>query len=165
MLTEWSHRAPEPDLGHMRAVIQRASEARVDVEGRVVGAIGTGLVVLVGIAPSDGAAEAGWLAEKVANLRIFPDERGKMNRSLLEIGGEALIVSQFTLYGDVRKGRRPSFVGAATGSAAHDVYEEVIARLEALGVSCAGGQFGAMMQVALTNDGPVTILLDSDRTF
>jgi D-tyrosyl-tRNA(Tyr) deacylase len=132
---------------------------------RVVGEVGRGVVVLVGVAPDDGDDEARWLADKVANLRIFPDDAGKMNRSLLEIDGEALIVSQFTLYGDARKGRRPSFIRAAQGPGAEATYERCIAALRALGVKCATGEFGAMMQVTLTNDGPVTILLDSDKTF
>lgn len=121
--------------------------------------------MLVGVAPEDGASEARWLADKVANLRIFQDEDGKMNRSLLETDGQALVISQFTLYGDARKGRRPSFIRAADGPEAVAVYEQVIAELRSLGIEVATGEFGAMMDVALTNEGPVTILLDSDKTF
>ena len=149
----------------MRAVVQRSGPASVTIDGAVVGSIEKGVVVLVGVAPEDGAAEARWLADKVANLRIFPDDDGKMNRSLLESGGQALVVSQFTLYGDARKGRRPSFIRAADGPEAVAVYEHVIAELRALGIGVATGEFGAMMDVALTNEGPVTILLDSEKTF
>jgi D-tyrosyl-tRNA(Tyr) deacylase len=149
----------------MRAVVQRASEASVTIGDRVVGEIGRGLVVLLGISPDDGPAEARWMADKVATLRIFSDDEGKMNLSLLEVDGEALVVSQFTLYGDARKGRRPSFIRAARGEDADALYTQTVAELEALGVRCATGEFGAMMQVSLVNDGPVTILLDSERTF
>lgn len=122
-------------------------------------------MVLVGITQGDGPDEARWLADKVANLRIFVDDEGKMNRSLVEVRGQALVVSQFTLYGDARRGRRPSFVHAAQGDDARSLYERVILELRDLGVTTATGEFGAMMQVALTNDGPVTILLDSDKRF
>ena len=149
----------------MRAVVQRVGEASVTVDGRVVGSIGEGACVLLGISPDDGDDEVQWAADKITNLRIFSDDDGKMNLSLLDTGGEALIVSQFTLYGDARKGRRPSFVGAATGADAEALYEAVVARLEAGGIKCATGEFGAVMQVSLTNDGPVTILLDSDKAF
>lgn len=149
----------------MRAVVQRVGEARVTVGGWVRGEIGQGVLVLLGIAPEDGAREAGWLADKVANVRIFSDDEGKMNRSLVEIGGAALVVSQFTLYGDARKGRRPSFIRAAQGPAAERVYGQVVAELEKFGIETATGEFGAMMDVSLTNQGPVTILLDSDKTF
>ena len=149
----------------MRAVVQRVTQASVSIEGRETGRIGEGVVLLVGVAPGDSDGEARWLADKVANLRIFKDEDGKMNRSLLEIGGQALVISQFTLYGDARKGRRPSFVHAAQGPEAVARYEEVIEALEAAGVACESGEFGAMMEVALVNSGPVTILLDSDKTF
>lgn len=149
----------------MRAVVQRSGQASVVIDGGVVGAITSGVVVLVAVAPEDTDGEARWLADKVANLRIFSDEEGKMNRSLLEAGGEALVVSQFTLYGDARKGRRPSFIRAAQGEEAHRLYERVIAEFGALGVTCASGEFGADMKVSLVNDGPVTILLDSDKGF
>jgi D-tyrosyl-tRNA(Tyr) deacylase len=149
----------------VRAVVQRSGSASVTIDTRTVGRIESGVVVLVGVGPDDGDAEAKWLADKVANLRIFPDAEAKMNRSLLDIGGEALVVSQFTLYGDARKGRRPSFVRAADGPEAERVYERVIAELRALGITCAAGEFGAMMDVALVNEGPVTILLDSDKLF
>ena len=149
----------------MRAVVQRVSSASVTVGGRTTGEIGRGLLVFVGIAPQDGDAEARWIADKVSNLRIFEDDEGKMNRSLLEIEGEVQLVSQFTLYGDARKGRRPSFVRAAQGAEAERIYEAAIAALRGLGITVATGEFGAMMDVALTNTGPVTILLDSDKTF
>jgi D-tyrosyl-tRNA(Tyr) deacylase len=147
----------------MRAVLQRVTGARVVVDGAVVGSIARGVVVLIGVAHTDGAREAQWLAAKVANLRIFSDDAGKMNRSLTDVGGEALVVSQFTLYGDARKGRRPSFVRASRGPEARALYEQAVAALEGHGVRCATGVFGASMQVSLTNDGPVTIVLDSDK--
>lgn len=149
----------------MRAVVQRSGPASVTIAGEIVGEIERGVVVLVGIAPEDGPTQAKWVADKVANLRIFMDGDGKMNRSLLESGGQALLVSQFTLYGDARKGRRPSFIRAADGPEAVAVYEQVITELRALGIEVATGEFGAMMDVALTNEGPVTILLDSEKTF
>ena len=149
----------------MRAVVQRVSSASVTVDARDVGSCGRGVLVLLGISPDDGATEAAWLADKVANLRIFPDDEGKMNRSLLDVGGEALVVSQFTLYGDARKGRRPSFIRAAEGPEAEAVYERSVALLRERGITCGTGEFGAMMQVSLVNDGPVTILLDSEKTF
>ncbi len=149
----------------MRAVVQRVSSARVAIDGREVGSIGSGVLVLLGIAPDDGGAEARWIADKVANLRIFNDDAGKMNVSLLESAGEALIVSQFTLYGDARKGRRPSFIRAAQGAEAEAVYTRAIGAFQELGITTAAGEFGAMMDVTLTNAGPVTILLDSDKTF
>ena len=149
----------------MRAVVQRVTSASVTVDGRETGAIGPGLCVLLGISPGDGSGEVEWAAEKIANLRIFSDDEGKMNRSLLEMGGEALVVSQFTLYGDARKGRRPSFVKAAAGPEAEALYEAVVAAVGRLGIRVATGEFGAAMQVSLTNDGPVTILLDSTKAF
>ena len=149
----------------MRAVVQRSGPASVTIDGSVVGAIDRGVVVLVGVAPTDGDAEAAWLADKVANLRIFNDDDGKMNRALVDVGGEALVVSQFTLYGDARKGRRPSFIRAAQGPEAERVYDKVVDELRGLGIVCATGRFGATMDVALTNEGPVTILLDSEKTF
>ena len=135
------------------------------VDGSTIGSIGAGVMVLVGITHDDGPAEARWLAEKVTNLRIFPDASGKMNRSLIESGGGALLVSQFTLYGDARKGRRPSFVHAAQGDRARQVYDEVLNAFRAAGVATESGSFGAMMQVTLVNEGPVTLLLDSDKAF
>lgn len=149
----------------MRAVVQRSGAASVTIDGSVVGHIDHGVVVLVGIAPSDGAEQARWLADKVANLRIFPDDDGKMNRSLLDTSGAALVVSQFTLYGDARRGRRPSFIGAAQGPEAEATYQRVLDEFRAVGIEVAWGEFGAMMDVALTNEGPVTILLDSEKTF
>ena len=149
----------------MRAVVQRVSRAEVAVGGRVVGSIGRGVLVLVGVSVDDGEAEAEWLAAKVAGLRIFLDGDAKMSCSLVDIGGEALIVSQFTLLGDARKGRRPSFVRAAAGPSAETLYEAVVSALRAMGIRCATGDFGATMDVTLTNEGPVTILLDSAKTF
>ncbi|HET6613276.1 MAG TPA: D-aminoacyl-tRNA deacylase [Kofleriaceae bacterium] len=150
----------------MRAVVQRAARARVSVGGDVVGEIGRGLCVLVGAGTGDGPDDARYLIDKIANLRIFADDAGKMNLSLLDIGGEALIVSQFTLYGDVRRGRRPAFTAALEPASAETLYEEVIAGLRDAGVGkVQSGTFGAMMAVELVNDGPVTILLDSRRTF
>ena len=149
----------------MRAVVQRVAHAAVEVEGDEVGRCGRGVLVLLGVSPEDGETEAGWLADKVAHLRIFPDDDGKMDRSLVDVGGEALVVSQFTLYGDARKGRRPSFIRAAGGPEAEAVYEKAVALLRAHGVPTATGRFGAMMDVSLVNEGPVTILLDSDKTF
>lgn len=149
----------------MRAVVQRVSRARVTVGDRMTGECGAGVLVLLGIAPDDGAAQVAWLADKVANLRIFNDDEGKMNLSLLDTGGAALVVSQFTLYGDARKGRRPSFIRAAQGPEAEALYEDVVAAFRGLGVETSTGEFGAMMDVELVNEGPVTILLDSDKTF
>jgi D-tyrosyl-tRNA(Tyr) deacylase len=149
----------------VRAVVQRVTSANVNIDGRTVGSIGPGVVVLVGVSHQDDATNARWLADKIAHLRIWPDDAGKMNRSLIEAGGQALVVSQFTLYGDARRGRRPSFVAAAQGDDAEAVYLSVVDELSALGVSCATGEFGAMMDVTLTNSGPVTILLDSEKRF
>ena len=144
----------------MRAVIQRVSEARVRVEGSVLGEIGTGLLVLLGVAKPDTAAEAEFLAEKILNLRVFPDETGKMNRSLMDTGGALLVVSQFTLYADTRRGRRPSFDDAMPPREANEAYEAFLAAARAiLPVQC--GRFGASMQVLSQNDGPVTLVLDS----
>jgi D-aminoacyl-tRNA deacylase len=145
----------------MRAVLQRVSRARVLVEGEVVGAIGPGLLVLLGVAPNDAPADVTWLADKVVGLRIFADAEGKMNRSVAEIGGSVLVVSQFTLYGDCRKGRRPSFIGAAPPEIAVPLYEAFVEAVQALGVPTAMGRFGAMMEVELVNAGPVTLILDS----
>ena len=149
----------------MRAVVQRVSRAEVRVEGRVVGAIGRGLLVLVGIAREDTAETGKVLAEKIAHLRVFDDEQGRMNRSLLETGGAALCVSQFTLYGDCRKGRRPSYDRAAPPEAAQTLYESFVVSLRALGVQVETGEFRALMDVELVNDGPVTLLLDSEKLF
>jgi D-tyrosyl-tRNA(Tyr) deacylase len=146
----------------MRAVIQRVSRASVTVGDEVVGAIGPGLLVLLGVAPGDSEQDGRWLAAKLAALRIFPDEQDKMNLSLLESGGEALVVSQFTLYGDARKGRRPSFVSAAPPELAEPLYERFCDALAAAGVRhVARGRFGASMEVALVNHGPVTLILDT----
>ena len=149
----------------MRAVVQRVTSASVTIDGEVVGAIGAGLVVLLGVKPGDDERAFDYLAEKIANLRIFPDDDGKMNRSLLEVEGAALVVSQFTLYGDCRKGRRPSYSDSAPPEEAQRLYEELLVRLRATGIPVRAGVFRAMMQVALVNDGPVTLLLDSKKTF
>ena len=149
----------------MRAVVQRVSRARVTVESSVTGEITTGLMILLGIGRDDTPAVAVRMAEKVANLRIFEDDQGKMNRSLLDVGGSALVVSQFTLYGDARGQRRPSFIAAAAPEQAKKLYEEFSEALHRLGVTVATGVFQAMMSVELVNEGPVTILLDSDKTF
>jgi D-aminoacyl-tRNA deacylase len=145
----------------MRALIQRVSRAQVSVDGETIGAIERGLLVLLGITHADEPEQARWLAEKVASLRIFADDEGKMNRDLAEAGGAMLIVSQFTLYGDARKGRRPSFVDAAGPDKAIPLYEAFINAVKALGIPTATGRFGAMMQVELINDGPVTLMVDS----
>ena len=149
----------------MRAVLQRVSRARVTVEGRVTGEIGAGLMVLLGVGRDDTSAVAASMAEKVAHLRIFEDDQGKMNRSLLDTRGGALVVSQFTLYGDARGQRRPSFIAAAPPDQAVALYEEFNTVLRGLGVTVATGVFQAMMSVELVNEGPVTILLDSAKTF
>jgi D-tyrosyl-tRNA(Tyr) deacylase len=145
----------------MRAVVQRVSRAKVVIAGETVGEIGTGLVVLLGVTHTDTAAQAQWLAEKVAGLRIFNDAEGKMNRDLIEIGGSMLIISQFTLYGDCRKGKRPSFIDAAAPSLAIPLYEAFINGVKALGITVATGRFGGDMKVELVNDGPVTLIMDS----
>lgn len=149
----------------MRAVIQRVKSASVKVEGELVSEIGVGVLIFLGVAHEDTATEIEYIANKVANLRIFEDEEGKMNRSLLDTGGAALVVSQFTLYGDCRKGRRPSFIKAARPESANALYEQFITALEQQNIPTQGGTFQAMMDVALVNDGPVTILLDSDKIF
>lgn len=149
----------------MRAVIQRVRRARVSVDGRVVGEIGAGIVVLLGIAKGDLSEAAHQLAEKTANMRIFDDAEGKMNVSLLERSGAALVVSQFTLYGDVRRGRRPGFDRAAPPTEANRIYEEYVAGLKSFGVPVETGIFQAHMVVELENDGPVTILVDSEKVF
>jgi D-aminoacyl-tRNA deacylase len=144
----------------MRVLLQRVSRAEVRVDGRVTGRIGTGLLLLVGFAGGDTPAVLHWMADKVAGLRVFPDEGGKMNRSVTEAGGAVLVVSQFTLYGDAAKGRRPSFVDAAGPDVAVPLYDAFIERLRDRGLSVETGEFGAMMQVELVNDGPVTIWLE-----
>ena len=149
----------------MRVVLQRVSRARVTVEGNVTGEIGAGLMILLGVGREDTSAVTSSMAEKCANLRIFEDDQGKMNRSLLEMKGSALVVSQFTLYGDARGQRRPSFFSAAPPELAKSLYDEFCAALQKLGVTVATGVFQTMMSVELVNEGPVTILLDSDKTF
>jgi D-aminoacyl-tRNA deacylase len=149
----------------MRAVVQRVSRARVTVDGSVTGEITTGLLILLGVGCDDTSAVAAGMAERIANLRIFEDDQRKMNRSLLDVKGSALVVSQFTLYGDARGQRRPSFVAAAPSEQANNLYEEFAEALRRLGLTVATGVFGAMMSVELVNEGPVTILLDSDKMF
>jgi D-tyrosyl-tRNA(Tyr) deacylase len=149
----------------MRAVIQRVSRGSVTVDGRACGEIGPGLVVLLAVGREDTPATATAMAEKIANLRIFGDEEGKMNRSLLDTGGAALAISQFTLYGDARGQRRPSFIQAAPPELGKELYEEFVRALRALGVQVETGVFQANMLVELVNDGPVTILLDSEKNF
>lgn len=144
----------------MKAVVQRVTQAKVTVEGEVVGAIQSGLVVLLGIGQGDGEEEAQWMANKIANLRIFADEDSKFNRSILDVGGEVLLVSQFTLYGDARKGRRPSFTEAAPPEVAEPLVNRVAQLLVENGVPVACGQFQAHMLVEIHNDGPVTIILE-----
>ncbi len=148
----------------MRAVVQRVTEARVEVDGQVTGAIGPGLLVLLGIARSDTRADAQYLADKILGLRIFADEAGKMNLDVVEAGGSVLIVSQFTLYGDVRKGRRPGFDRAAEPEMAQRLYEYYVEIVRSRNVPVQSGVFQARMSVQLINDGPVTILLDSEKT-
>lgn len=149
----------------MRAVLQRVSRARVSVDGKITGEIGAGLMVLLGVGKQDTSAVASAFAEKTANLRIFEDAGQKMNLSLLDVKGSALVVSQFTLYGDARGQRRPSFIAAAPPELARQLYEEYCEALRHLGVTVATGIFQAMMSVELVNEGPVTILLDSEKTF
>lgn len=149
----------------MRAVIQRVQSASVKVGGELVSEIGAGLLIFLGIAHDDTETELEYIANKVANLRIFEDADGKMNCSLLDTGGSALVVSQFTLYGDCRKGRRPSFIDAARPEVANALYEQFITALKQLNIPTQGGTFQAMMDVQLINDGPVTILLDSNKQF
>ncbi len=149
----------------MRAVIQRVSRASVQVDGSEIGTIGRGLVVFLGIHRDDGVDTIGWMAEKITNLRVFADDQGKMNRSLADIQAEMLIVSQFTLYGDCRKGRRPGYSDAAPPEIAEWMYNDFISAIKRRGVTTAAGKFQAMMQVSLINDGPVTLLIDSAKTF
>ena len=149
----------------MRAVVQRVSRAQVSVDGEIVGKIGPGLLVLLGIAKPDTQRDADYLVAKILGLRIFDDEGGKMNLSITEVGGSILAVSQFTLYGDVRKGKRPSFDQAAPPQAANELYQYLVRKIREFGIACETGRFQAMMLVELVNDGPVTILVDSNRVF
>jgi len=145
----------------MKAVVQRVKESSVTVEGKRISSIGKGLLVLLGVAEGDGEKEAVYLADKIANLRIFEDENGKMNRSLIDIRGEMLVVSQFTLLGDCRKGRRPSFIQAAGPEKANDLYEYFVSKIREMNIAVQTGQFRAMMDVALINDGPVTLIVEN----
>lgn len=149
----------------MRAVVQRVSRAKVTVGGEVAGEISTGLLVLLGVAQGDTTADADYLADKVAGLRIFEDSGGKMNLAAAEVGGAVLVVSQFTLFGDVRKGKRPSFDAAARPEYAVQLYQRFVDRIRSAGLLCQTGRFQEMMEVELVNNGPVTILLDSEKTF
>lgn len=145
----------------MKIVAQRVSSARVSVDNQIIGSIGAGLCLLIGVAPDDTGEDAKWLAEKTVNLRIFSDENGKMNRSLSDIGGEVLAISQFTLYADCRKGRRPSFTGAAPPELGDELYRCFVGELEKMGFNVQTGEFGAEMKVEIANEGPVTIIIDT----
>ncbi len=149
----------------MRAVVQRVSRARVTVNGEMTGEIGAGLLVLLGVGGNDTERDAVYLAEKIASLRVFEDEQGKMNLSVQQVGGAVLAVSQFTLYGDVRRGKRPSFDAAAPPEKARQLYEFFVEQIRAAGLRCETGHFQEMMKVELVNEGPVTILLDSEKAF
>ena len=149
----------------MRAVVQRVSRAKVTVNGWTAGEIGQGLRILLGVGQQDTDADAAYLAEKISGLRIFEDEDGKMNRSVRDVSGSVLVVSQFTLYGDVRRGKRPSFDEAAPPELARQLYELFVGQIQAAGLRCETGRFQEMMQVELVNEGPVTILLDSGKAF
>lgn len=149
----------------MRAVVQRVKESKVEVKGKPVGEIGPGLLIFLGVGEEDSEKDGVYLADKIANLRIFPDEKGLMNLSLLDTGGSALVVSQFTLWGDCRKGRRPSFAKAARPERANELYEHFIGLMKNKGVQVATGRFQEMMDVSLVNDGPVTLMLDSRKDF
>jgi len=149
----------------MRAVVQRVSRAKVTVAHEITGEIGRGLLVLLGVGQNDARADADYLAEKITGLRIFEDAAGKMNRSVQDIEGAVLVVSQFTLYGDVRRGKRPSFDAAAPLQEARELYEYFVERMRSLGLKCETGKFQEMMQVELVNEGPVTIMLDSAKAF
>lgn len=149
----------------MRAVVQRVISSRVEVDGKVVGEIRKGFNVLLGISREDTLKDMSYMEEKLKGLRVFEDEAGKMNLSLQEVGGEILLISQFTLYGDARKGRRPSFIDAAAGEEAEKIYETMVRNLRGSGLTVETGTFGAKMNVLIENDGPVTILLDSRKTF
>jgi D-tyrosyl-tRNA(Tyr) deacylase len=172
------HRHPEPRFSGLlqkpypqkkedcvRAVVQRVSRAKVTVGGATTGEIGLGLLVLLGVGNEDTEADAAYLSEKIGGLRIFEDEDGKMNRSVENIGGSVMVVSQFTLYGDVRRGKRPSFDEAAPPEKARQLYEFFVSRIRSLGFRCETGRFQEMMNVELVNEGPVTILLDSSKMF
>ena len=149
----------------MRAVVQRVSRAQVTVNDEITGEIGLGLLVLLGVGRDDSEADATYLAEKIAGLRVFEDDQGKMNRSVQQVGGSVLAVSQFTLYGDVRRGKRPSFDAAAAPEKARQVYEFFVEQIRSAGLRCETGRFQEMMKVELVNEGPVTILLDSAKGF
>ena len=149
----------------MRAVVQRVSRAKVTVNGEITGEIGPGLLVLLGVGAADTRADADYLADKIAGLRIFEDAGGKMNLSVADVKGAVLAVSQFTLYGDTRRGKRPSFDAAAPPAPARELYEYFVEKIRAAGLRCETGRFQEMMQVELVNDGPVTILLDSSKAF
>lgn len=149
----------------MRAVVQRVSRCRVQVDGEIVGQIGRGLLVFLGVGRADNESAADYLAEKILGLRIFEDDREKMNLSIQDKSGEMLVVSQFTLFGDVRRGKRPSFDGAARPDEAKRLYEYFVSKIRAAGIRCETGRFQAMMEVELVNQGPVTILLDSEKIF
>ena len=149
----------------MRAVVQRVSTASVAIDGQIVGEIGVGLLVLLGISKTDAETDADYLADKIAGLRIFEDADGKMNRSVAEVGGAILAISQFTLHGDVRRGKRPSFDEAARPDRARELYDYFVAQIRRQGLRCETGQFQATMSVSLINEGPVTILLDSSKLF
>lgn len=149
----------------MRAVIQRVTEASVTIDGEIVGKIGQGFLVLIGVEEGDGENDFKYMATKVPNLRIFEDENGKMNRSLLDVGGQILAVSQFTLLGDARSSRRPSFIQAARPETANPMYERLVAHWREMGIHVETGRFGADMKVSLVNDGPVTIMMDSHKLF
>jgi D-tyrosyl-tRNA(Tyr) deacylase len=149
----------------MRAVVQRVSEASVEVEGAVVASVGRGLLVLLGVGKGDSESDLDYMVDKILNLRVFEDSNGKMNLSLLDVGGEMLVVSQFTLYGDCRKGRRPSFSDSADPAVAEPMYLRFIEKVRSRGVRVGEGVFGAVMSVRLCNDGPVTLLIDTERAF
>ena len=149
----------------MRAVVQRVASARVTVAGRVVGEIGRGLLVFVGVGQADGLSDVAYIAGKVREVRVFEDDTGKMNRSLADVGGSVLVISQFTLYGDCRRGRRPSFDAAAAPDEARALYDDLARLLRGAGLTVQTGEFQALMQVELVNDGPVTLLLESSRSF
>ena len=145
----------------MKIVAQRVSSARVGVDNKIIGEIGEGLCLLIGVAPDDSDSDVRWMAEKIANLRIFADEQGKMNRSLLDMGGSILAISQFTLYADCRKGRRPSFIGAASPELGDELYRRFVEVLREMDIRVETGEFGAEMKVEIVNEGPVTIVIDT----